>query len=599
MKRRSFLAPAPTPRSLPATTSRPVPRRITPEDAAKIVSQDIDLTGDILSSIAQAVIAAGLVGTITVASGSSRLLNGIGAAASLVAMTPIVNVLRKKRAWEVLSLIERANNQDTQAAIFAALAERAIQYQEKGITVMQSAIDIDADDEMYALPPSSAQEFAPCAPQFATAPAYDEYELDDDYDEPAPAPMVQPMAQPPIAPQFQPPASQPTNWLKEAVERRDEKGRPFFPHYNLAGTTGDGKTTTADFIARTFMAAHGSKPYLINPKHKPLEPEWSIEPECEDIEDVLPHLSRCLADMNERRSIKNPEGRLIIIDEIDWIINTYGNEAKKAVQSLFKVGRSVGINLLLVGQSPLATDTGFSGADFRNFFRMVLSSEAIPFLSNSQFPYPEMKEVLKGKAAEIQASTRYWGLILPKGERPSIKAMPHLETPSGITYFTRSQSTDRPVAQPHQPIAPAQPTPPRSPKQPMLQLMPQGGIMDDRPTTSELEPLPTVASHAYQFEGMQPVVMKEPPILRLLNERDNVRAIVRALIDWGGTAEARKVQQQRQCVALRTPAGIPYNAETIARYMAFLAENYSEYFAFDGKTLTTKNDEVLTWQLRK
>jgi hypothetical protein len=149
------------------------------------------------------------------------------------------------------------------------------------------------------------------------------------------------------------------------------------------------------------------------------------------------------------------------------------------------------------------------------------------------------------------------------------------------------------------PIAPAQPTPPRSPKQPMLQLMPQGGILDDRPTASEIELLPAVVSHTYQFEGMQPVVMKEPPILRLLNERDNVRAIVRALIDWGGVAEARKVQQQRQCAALRTPAGNPYNAEMIARYMAFLAENYSEYFAFDGKTLTATNDEVLTWQLRK
>lgn len=135
----------------------------------------------------------------------------------------------------------------------------------------------------------------------------------------------------------------------------------------------------------------------------------------------------------------------------------------------------------------------------------------------------------------------------------------------------------------------------------MLQLAPsqQGGIMDDRPAASELEPLPPVASHTYQFEGMQPVVIKEPPILRLLNERDDVRAIVRALIDWGGTAEARKVQQQRQCAALRTPSGNPYNAEMIARYMAFLAEEYAEYFAFDGKTLTATDQEVLTWQLRK
>jgi hypothetical protein len=560
------------------------------------VDDPIDVGEEVLKAIGKALASFAVAGTFYCAAGSDRVLNGASAILSAGAIGVVVTELRKAKQWPLLQKIEAATNSDVQQAIVARLIERAQRLAEEGVTVSP----ILQESDPFALPPSSTQEFAP---QFATAPAYDEYELgDDDYDEPAPmmqapmmqaqAPMVQPMAQPPIAPQFQPPASQPTNWLKEAVERRDEKGRPFFPHYNLAGTTGDGKTTTADFIARTFMAAHGSKPYLINPKHKPLEPEWSIEPECEDIEDVLPHLSRCLADMNERRSIKNPEGRLIIIDEIDWIINTYGNEAKKAVQSLFKVGRSVGINLLLVGQSPLATDTGFSGADFRNFFRMVLSSEAIPFLSNSQFPYPEMKEVLKGKAAEIQASTRYWGLILPKGERPSIKAMPHLETPSGITYFTRSQSTDLPVTPPHQPIASAQPTPPRSSQQPMLQLMPQGGIMDDRPTTTSLM-LPEVTHYQQSIDGAT-LTLTDPALLDLLTSgRSPYLPVIVRQAQKGtsqaaeGTTTVREIQSKApHNKALQSPNGTPFTADIIRRAMAFLAESYPRSFVFDGQTLT-------------
>jgi hypothetical protein len=427
---------------------------------------------------------------------------------------------------------------------------------------------------------------------------------DDEYDEPAPmmqaqSPMVQPMT---MMAQSQPMTlvSAPVFNPQKRVDRLNEGEFPFDSIAGfrclvwVKGAKGSGKTSKVTHIEKL--------------RHEKGQGVWRIDP-------MPPQ-----ADIHRRRGIQL-YGANENWDEIEFAVSEFNALAKQRLQrrgedSSYDPEKDQHVNLSMdegavlcqidkavleefwlhtvvrrIRQANMSVTIGTHG-ETKRFLGMTgddcftgvidsLKEDAIMVQSHtldSRKPQPFADITYQGRTWRVDCS--------------------HIQPHENVEFEPLPGMTVTPTP-PHQPIAPAQPTPPRSPKQPMLQLMPQGGILDDRPTASEIELLPAVVSHTYQFEGMQPVVMKEPPILRLLNERDNVRAIVRALIDWGGVAEARKVQQQRQCAALRTPAGNPYNAEMIARYMAFLAENYSEYFAFDGKTLTATNDEVLTWQLRK
>jgi hypothetical protein len=142
------------------------------------------------------------------------------------------------------------------------------------------------------------------------------------------------------------------------------------------------------------------------------------------------------------------------------------------------------------------------------------------------------------------------------------------------------------------PIAPAQPAPPRSPKQPMLQLMPQGGIMDDRPTATSLM-LPEVTHYQQSIDGAT-LTLTDPALLDLLTSgRSPYLPVIVRQAQKGtsqaaeGTTTVREIQSKApHNKALQSPNGTPFTADIIRRAMAFLAESYPRSFVFDGQTLT-------------
>lgn len=489
-----------------------------------------------------------------------------------------------------------------------------------------------------ALPPSSTQEFAP---QFATPPAYDEYEPEEDEYEPAPmmqaqAQVHQPMtmmAQPTIATgalasrfrqqedpiHVDPIAAKYGKTIASITDMHSPHSKP--RHLAFLAVTQCGKTTTLGAVSYALAERYpGSVFVALDGKNSEWAPFYSstVYPgllSTYNPKAVIQFLRDAGEELEDRvsRKAKNESRLFVILDEWNSVrdeLKAFNvemcSEADLIVNALVLRGLEYGIHVIIVCQEVNCSKLGFTDAGRGNVHFLALGRSGDKtmvdlLLSGEQILKSKFqREHLQQDFLKVwnDTSRPEMSPVLVDSRAYTAEALPNF---SGMIQLVKK---DAPPPTRSTPIAPAQSAPPRSPQpRPMLQLAPsqQGGIMDDLPTASELEPLPTVASHTYQFEGMQPVTMKEPPILRVLNERDNVRAIVRALIDWGGTAESRKVQQQRQCTALRTPSGNPYNAEMIARYMAFLAENYPEYFAFDGKTktLTATDQEVLTWQLRK
>jgi hypothetical protein len=221
--------------------------------------------------------------------------------------------------------------------------------------------------------------------------------------------------------------SQPSlNFFKEVFLNRDGSEKAYHAAFN--GITGDGKTTLAEALIETM--AEGNLVYLVNPKHRVSQPEWSFQPVCTNINDSLDVLKTLEEMMGERLTDPNFDESLtpisyVVIDELDWICSHHGKKATATIRNLLKVSRSANFRIILCGQSAQLGDSGFNSSDFRQTNRFILGSEAVAFLTNPQMKWDSTP--YRDTAKQWQKEGKRFALVVPTKGEPFLQLLPHID----------------------------------------------------------------------------------------------------------------------------------------------------------------------------
>ena len=228
--------------------------------------------------------------------------------------------------------------------------------------------------------------------------------------------------QPIIQESNEPPMLSDGNWIDKFLFKQD--GRFAQPHLMINGITGSGKTTLAQHIL-TKLCVDDYELYLIDPKYMPASPSWSFEPFVDKIENVLEGLSQIEGIIRSRKDadINSLVPVYCVLDEYDWCYSVYNRQFTNIVRQIFKVGRQLKVHLIASGQSALATDTGLSGSDRRNFGTVILGNEAIAFTKNTQM-YNSNRGELQSKLEWYKNTVPRYALVLPVDDAPSVEVVP-------------------------------------------------------------------------------------------------------------------------------------------------------------------------------
>lgn len=213
------------------------------------------------------------------------------------------------------------------------------------------------------------------------------------------------------------------NFFKEVFLNPDGSEKAF--HANFAGITGDGKTTLAETLIE--VMAQGNQVYLVNPKHRVSQPEWSFQPVCTNINEALDVLKTLEEMMGKRLTDPNFDESLtpisyIVIDELDWICSHHGTKATKTIRNLLKVSRSANFRVILCGQSAQLGASGFDSSDFRQTNRFILGSEAVAYLSNPQLKWDATP--YKDTVNQWQREGQRFTLVCPTKGQPFLQLLP-------------------------------------------------------------------------------------------------------------------------------------------------------------------------------
>jgi len=262
--------------------------------------------------------------------------------------------------------------------------------------------------------------------------------------------IVKPSEKQVITPPVPPLLTQVKNWTEPFIFNIDGTLRT--PNLNLNGETDSGKSTLAEhfieLIKRPYPQAHI---VLIDPKHIPSKPNWSLEPTIATIDEVMRGIEYTHSLVQQRLddSRFNPdtaEPIFLIIDEHDWIYEVYGKNYIGKLRRIFKVGRALRVHVVLCGQSPLSRDTGLSSSDYQNMGRIILASEAVKYLKSGQFPYQDEKEPLYKLAKRYKEIEQRFALLLPMKGLPTVEQVPHLNQPTLINTCEPKSIFELPIA---------------------------------------------------------------------------------------------------------------------------------------------------------
>jgi len=214
-------------------------------------------------------------------------------------------------------------------------------------------------------------------------------------------------------------------------------------HFIVHGGTQSGKSTlvSALIILASSLLAKQDTPTeinLIDPKFP--ETDWFIEPSYQDYSEVLDGLQHTFEQLQELKtqakkagvSLSDTRGfHFVVIDEQDNIFsNGQGypdkidkNDVKRILnleKALIKEGASYNFCQIVIGQSPLNTDSGFNRSIYRNVTHIVLGDTALTWCQDMSFPYKEHAQRLIGEIGKFQRAKERFGLIMPKGGIPFV-----------------------------------------------------------------------------------------------------------------------------------------------------------------------------------
>ena len=214
------------------------------------------------------------------------------------------------------------------------------------------------------------------------------------------------------------------DWLREVAETA--------AHIHVSGFTGSGKTVLGNYLLGLMKDDPKSKIFLINPKHIASSPTWGIRPVATNLEQSLITLQKLALFVEKRANDPsfNPatsETYIFVVDEWDWLYETYGLKAVSPLRIITKVGRELKIRVLLVGQSAIKEETGLGPSSYGNMCRIALGNSARKLCSTNQLPVTRAERVeLNNQLGALMQEGKRAVVVAPILDLPMVRVIPEI-----------------------------------------------------------------------------------------------------------------------------------------------------------------------------
>lgn len=219
-------------------------------------------------------------------------------------------------------------------------------------------------------------------------------------------------------------------------------------HFKIDGGSQSGKSTFISLlIALISKMSEKIQVNLIDPKY-PMT-QWQLKPSFVGFDQVIDGVYAAIAELDNRKKLSMDAAKnnqplplftryLLVLDEWDTVWSNGQGYAdvidKKAalklkgnLQRILKESAAYNMSLILVGQSPLSTDNGFSRSSLNSATRIVLGNEALKWSQDAGFPFKSVASKLSDELEEIIGTGARVALIAPNlGSVPYVEEMPHI-----------------------------------------------------------------------------------------------------------------------------------------------------------------------------
>ena len=206
-------------------------------------------------------------------------------------------------------------------------------------------------------------------------------------------------------------------------------------HYKIEGVSQSGKTTFVEYLLSLMSGEDPTtEKLLIDPKYRKAKPNWSFPPYCSFIGSVPKALKDFVSEVEERQQSETDFAdqfpKIFVVDEWDWIYTDFGKDALRNLRKLIKVGAELRCYVVLLGQSPLAKDTGLSTSDFDQMVRISIGKVAMKVLNNpAHFAFSNRDELLT-KAEQLYTTGQRFALVQEHGQNPRLEIIPKIVKPN-------------------------------------------------------------------------------------------------------------------------------------------------------------------------
>lgn len=219
-------------------------------------------------------------------------------------------------------------------------------------------------------------------------------------------------------------------------------------HFKIDGGSQSGKSTLVSFLI--YCISYKSQDIemnLIDPKY-PMS-QWQFKPQFKGYEQVEKGIDTAIQELELRKqeSTRQAENNqplpqfkryLLVVDEWDSIWGNgkgYGDvidkksaeKIKNKLSRILKESAAYNMTLILIGQSPLTMDIGFSRSSFSSATRIVLGNESLKWVNDPGFPFKSSAQALGSELENWIGEGARVALIVPNlGSKPFVKAIPHI-----------------------------------------------------------------------------------------------------------------------------------------------------------------------------
>lgn len=220
-------------------------------------------------------------------------------------------------------------------------------------------------------------------------------------------------------------------------------------HFKIDGGSQSGKSTLVSFLI--YCISYKSQEIemnLIDPKY-PMS-QWQFKPQFKGYGQVEKGIDAAIQELELRKqeSTRLAESNqalpqfkryLLIVDEWDSIWGNgkgYGDvidkktaeKIKNKLSRILKESAAYNMTLILIGQSPLTMDIGFSRSSFSSATRIVLGNEALKWVNDPGFPFKTSSQSLGSELEDWIAEGNRVALVVPNlGSKPFVKAIPQID----------------------------------------------------------------------------------------------------------------------------------------------------------------------------